>query len=154
MDHTAAAMDGSTLVEALHGRGINVRYLGKLAAMLAAMPQLQYLNRIAVSELILRSAKHIFTSYMQVCVYARVCIHPLKLFKYKIIYFIEYKIYIFSICIVELYKHVHFAGYGTDGPVCSCQPLSELFPVIGANHTSATKSRRGLSYAIISCINN
>ncbi|KAM0726533.1 Clustered mitochondria protein-like protein [Formica fusca] len=65
LDHTAAAMDGSTLVEALHGRGINVRYLGKLAAMLAAVPQLQYLNRIAVSELILRSAKHIFTSYMQ-----------------------------------------------------------------------------------------
>ena len=59
-------MDGTTLVEALHGRGINVRYLGKLAAMLAAVPQLQYLNRIAVSELILRSAKHIFTSYMQV----------------------------------------------------------------------------------------
>ncbi|XP_012523239.1 clustered mitochondria protein homolog [Monomorium pharaonis] len=65
LDHTGAAMDGSTLVEALHGRGINVRYLGKLAAMLAAVPQLQYLNRIAVSELILRSAKHIFTSYMQ-----------------------------------------------------------------------------------------
>ena len=68
LDHTAAAMDGNTLVEALHGRGINVRYLGKLAAMLAAVPQLQYLNRIAVSELILRSAKHIFTSYMQVIV--------------------------------------------------------------------------------------
>lgn len=66
LDHTAAAMDGSTLMEALHGKGINVRYLGKLAAMLAAVPQLQYLNRIAVSELILRSAKHIFISYMQV----------------------------------------------------------------------------------------
>ncbi|KAK0087716.1 hypothetical protein PV326_005064 [Microctonus aethiopoides] len=65
LDHTAAAMDGNTLVEALHGRGINVRYLGKLAAMLAAVPQLKYLNRIAVSELILRSAKHIFTTYMQ-----------------------------------------------------------------------------------------
>ncbi|XP_015523906.1 clustered mitochondria protein homolog isoform X1 [Neodiprion virginianus] len=65
LDHTAAAMDGNTLVEALHGRGINVRYLGKLAAMLAAVPQLKYLNRIAVSELVLRSAKHIFTSYMQ-----------------------------------------------------------------------------------------
>ncbi|XP_032674244.1 clustered mitochondria protein homolog isoform X2 [Odontomachus brunneus] len=65
LDHTAASMDGGTLVEALHGRGINVRYLGKLAAMLAAVPQLQYLNHIAVSELILRSAKHIFTSYMQ-----------------------------------------------------------------------------------------
>lgn len=62
-------MDGSTLVEALHGKGINVRYLGKLAAMLTNVPQLQYLNRIAVSELILRSTKHIFTSYMQVLVF-------------------------------------------------------------------------------------
>lgn len=59
-------MDGSILVEALHGKGINVRYLGKLAAMLSTVPQLQYLKRIAVSELILRSAKHIFTFYMQV----------------------------------------------------------------------------------------
>ncbi|XP_043518103.1 clustered mitochondria protein homolog [Frieseomelitta varia] len=65
LDHTAAAMDGSILVEALHGKGINVRYLGKLAAMLSTVPQLQYLKRIAVSELILRSAKHIFTFYMQ-----------------------------------------------------------------------------------------
>ncbi|KAH0561474.1 clustered mitochondria protein homolog [Cotesia glomerata] len=65
LDHTAAATDGSTLVEALHGRGINVRYLGKLAVMLAIVPQLKYLHRISVSELILRSAKHIFTSYMQ-----------------------------------------------------------------------------------------
>ncbi|KAJ8679917.1 hypothetical protein QAD02_015704 [Eretmocerus hayati] len=65
MDHTPAAMDGSTLIEALHGRGINVRYLGKLATMLETFPRLQYLHRIAVSELILRSAKHIFTSYMQ-----------------------------------------------------------------------------------------
>lgn len=59
-------MDGSILVEALHGKGINVRYLGKLATMLSTVPQLQYLKRIAVSELILRSAKHIFTFYMQV----------------------------------------------------------------------------------------
>lgn len=66
LDHTAAAMDGSILVEALHGKGINVRYLGKLADMLSTVPQLQYLKRIAVSELILRSAKHIFTFYMQV----------------------------------------------------------------------------------------
>lgn len=59
-------MDGSILVEALHGKGINVRYLGKLTDMLSTVSQLEYLQRIAVSELILRSAKHIFTIYMQV----------------------------------------------------------------------------------------
>uniref|UniRef100_A0ABD2XNR3 Clustered mitochondria protein homolog n=1 Tax=Trichogramma kaykai TaxID=54128 RepID=A0ABD2XNR3_9HYME len=65
LDHTPAAMDGGTLIEALHGRGINVRYLGKLANMLSSKPTLQYLHRICVSELLLRSAKHIFTTYMQ-----------------------------------------------------------------------------------------
>ncbi|OAD58294.1 hypothetical protein WN48_00173 [Eufriesea mexicana] len=65
LDHTVAAMDGSILVEALHGKGINVRYLGKLTDMLSTVSQLEYLQRIAVSELILRSAKHIFTIYMQ-----------------------------------------------------------------------------------------
>ncbi|CAL1671685.1 unnamed protein product [Lasius platythorax] len=42
-------MDGSTLIEALHSRSINVRYLGKLTALLASVP-LQYLNRIAVIQ--------------------------------------------------------------------------------------------------------
>lgn len=65
LDHTSAAMDGTTLVESLHGRGINVRYMGKLATMLEAIPQLNYLYKITISELILRSTKHIFTIYMQ-----------------------------------------------------------------------------------------
>lgn len=65
LDHTAAPMDGTTLTETLHSRGINVRYLGKVANLLAKIKQLEYLHTIAVSELIIRAAKHIFTSYMQ-----------------------------------------------------------------------------------------
>lgn len=65
LDHTAAPMDGTTLTETLHSRGINVRYLGKVANLLAKIKQLEYLHTIAVSELIVRAAKHIFTSYMQ-----------------------------------------------------------------------------------------
>lgn len=65
LDHTATPMDGQTLADNLHNRGINIRYLGVVAKMLARVPQLSYVHSIAVSEVIVRSAKHIFTIYMQ-----------------------------------------------------------------------------------------
>lgn len=61
LDHTSAPMDGQTLTETLHNRGINMRYLGKVASLLYSLPTLEYLHSIAVSELITRAAKHIFT---------------------------------------------------------------------------------------------
>ena len=64
-------MDGATLSEGLHTRGINIRYLGKVAEMLAKVPQLEYLYNVAVTELIVRAAKHIFTVYMQVIFLAK-----------------------------------------------------------------------------------
>ncbi|GAB0087762.1 Clustered mitochondria protein homolog [Sergentomyia squamirostris] len=67
LDHASAPMDGSTLTEALHARGINIRYLGRVANKLSQVKSLEYLHTIAVSELILRAAKHIFTAYMQNC---------------------------------------------------------------------------------------
>lgn len=65
MDHSSAPMDGNTLTEVLHSRGINVRYLGKVAVLLAKIPKLEYLYTISVQELIVRAAKHIFYTYMQ-----------------------------------------------------------------------------------------
>ncbi|XP_053671268.1 clustered mitochondria protein homolog [Anopheles nili] len=65
LDHSSAPMDGVTLTELLHNRGINVRYLGKVVEHLAKIKQLEYLHAIAVSELIVRAAKHIFTAYLQ-----------------------------------------------------------------------------------------
>ncbi|XP_076264520.1 clustered mitochondria protein homolog isoform X1 [Rhynchophorus ferrugineus] len=65
LDHSSAPMDGVTLSEAMHNRGINIRYLGKVTNLLAKVKQLEYLHSIAVAELILRSAKHIFTVYLQ-----------------------------------------------------------------------------------------
>lgn len=59
-------MDGVTLVESLHARGINVRYLGKIADMLSPIKQLEYMYGITVSEMITRAAKHIFITYLQV----------------------------------------------------------------------------------------
>uniref|UniRef100_A0A1B6E4P9 Clustered mitochondria protein homolog n=1 Tax=Clastoptera arizonana TaxID=38151 RepID=A0A1B6E4P9_9HEMI len=65
LDHSSAPMDGVTLSEGMHTRGINIRYLGKITNMLSKVKQLEYLHSIAVGELITRAAKHVFTSYMQ-----------------------------------------------------------------------------------------
>ncbi|CAO1403459.1 unnamed protein product [Diamesa tonsa] len=65
LDHTSAPMDGLTLTEALHNRGINMRYLGKVATLLSSLPNLEYLYTIAVAELITRAAKHLFVYYIQ-----------------------------------------------------------------------------------------
>lgn len=59
-------MDGAGLTEALHARGINVRYLGRVALALKPHVLLSYLHAIAVGELLLRAAKHIYTAYLQV----------------------------------------------------------------------------------------
>lgn len=64
-DHAAAPTDGTTLCEALHTRGVNIRYLGKVASLLAKVHELKYIYTIAVGELIARSVKHLFTSYLQ-----------------------------------------------------------------------------------------
>lgn len=58
-------IDGFALSEALHNRGINIRYLGKIADRLSKIKQLEYLHSIAVKELICRSAKHLFANYIQ-----------------------------------------------------------------------------------------
>ncbi|KAI5717076.1 hypothetical protein M8J76_017196 [Diaphorina citri] len=65
LDHSTAPMDGVTLSEALHSRGINIRYLGKIALRLARLPSLSYLHNIAVVELWARAVKHLFTAYIQ-----------------------------------------------------------------------------------------
>lgn len=65
LDHSTAPMDGQTLADAIHNRGINMRYLGKIADMLAKVPQLEYVHTIAVCELVMRSAKHLFTLFLQ-----------------------------------------------------------------------------------------
>merc|ERR1719431_1261690 len=65
LDHSTAPMDGATLADAIHNRGINMRYLGKITEMLAKVPQLEYVHVIGVTEVVIRSAKHLFTHYLQ-----------------------------------------------------------------------------------------
>ncbi|KAL2094588.1 hypothetical protein ACEWY4_009307 [Coilia grayii] len=68
MDHTTLPMDGATFTEALHRHGVNVRYLGTVLAAMESMPdreKLDYVHRIAVTELITRCTKHLFRTYLQ-----------------------------------------------------------------------------------------
>lgn len=68
LDHSSLPMDGATMTEALHQRGINVRYLGTVLEFMDNMPakaQLEHIYRIGISELITRCAKHIFKTYLQ-----------------------------------------------------------------------------------------
>uniref|UniRef100_A0A3Q1ATR1 Clustered mitochondria protein homolog n=1 Tax=Amphiprion ocellaris TaxID=80972 RepID=A0A3Q1ATR1_AMPOC len=68
LDHSALPMDGVTLTEALHQRGINIRYLGTVLEFVDKTPakaQLQHFYRIGISDLITRCAKHIFKTYLQ-----------------------------------------------------------------------------------------
>lgn len=65
MENTTAPFDGNTLTEALHNRGINIRYLGTIANQLANHEQLGYLHGIVITELLCRSVKHIYIGYIQ-----------------------------------------------------------------------------------------
>lgn len=65
MDHTSPPLDGSMLVESLHSRGINVRYLGRVTLMLSKVKELDYLYAISLTELISRAVKHVYCAYIQ-----------------------------------------------------------------------------------------
>nr|XP_020491286.1 clustered mitochondria protein homolog [Labrus bergylta]XP_020491287.1 clustered mitochondria protein homolog [Labrus bergylta] len=68
LDHASVPMDGATLTSALHQRGVNVRYLGTLMQELDGLVErgrLSHIQRISISEIIIRSAKHVFRTYIQ-----------------------------------------------------------------------------------------
>ncbi|XP_060146582.1 clustered mitochondria protein homolog isoform X3 [Globicephala melas] len=67
-DHAVLPMDGATLAEVMRQRGINMRYLGKVLDLVVRSPardQLDHIYKIGIGELITRSAKHIFKTYLQ-----------------------------------------------------------------------------------------
>ncbi|XP_034883423.1 clustered mitochondria protein homolog isoform X2 [Mirounga leonina] len=68
IDHAVLPMDGATLAEVMRQRGINMRYLGKVLDLVLRSPareQLDHIYKIGIGELITRSAKHIFKTYLQ-----------------------------------------------------------------------------------------
>ena len=64
-DQTASPIDSATLSEALHSRGINIRYLGKIVDLLEKLQDMKYIHTIFVCDIITRATKHIFREYIQ-----------------------------------------------------------------------------------------
>ena len=97
LDHSSAPMDGQTLSDNLHNRGINIRYIGVIANMLSKVPQLSYIHSISVSEVIVRSTKHIFTNFMQGLELTHLSVgiaHFLNCFLSRLVYHTHYGYYI------------------------------------------------------------
>nr|XP_026693476.1 clustered mitochondria protein homolog isoform X1 [Ciona intestinalis] len=65
LEHTAMPTDGASLSDALHERGINVRYLGKIIKLIEKTRSLEHIHRIGLMEIVLRSTKHIMRNYLQ-----------------------------------------------------------------------------------------
>lgn len=65
LDHASAPLDGLMLSEALHNRGINIRYLGRITELFSRVKPLSYLYAISTMELISRAAKHVYCNYIQ-----------------------------------------------------------------------------------------
>uniref|UniRef100_A0A665TT55 Clustered mitochondria (cluA/CLU1) homolog b n=1 Tax=Echeneis naucrates TaxID=173247 RepID=A0A665TT55_ECHNA len=68
MSMLSLPMDGATLTSVLHQHGVNVRYLGSLLRELHTVEdrrRLSHIERISVSEVLIRSAKHVFRTYLQ-----------------------------------------------------------------------------------------
>nr|CDS27343.1 eukaryotic translation initiation [Hymenolepis microstoma] len=57
--------DGKTIVEIMHQRGINARYLNRIVKELQDKPHLEYLLNMTKCEIVVRAAKHLFKTYMQ-----------------------------------------------------------------------------------------
>ncbi|KAK3379425.1 clustered mitochondria-domain-containing protein [Lasiosphaeria ovina] len=58
-------MDGRSLTRLLHRRGVNMRYLGKLATLSADNSRVECLSKLCVREMIARSFKHVAAQYLK-----------------------------------------------------------------------------------------
>ncbi|CAF3605331.1 unnamed protein product [Rotaria sp. Silwood1] len=80
-DHSSVPVDGESLSEAMHSRGINIRYLGRIAQLLTQQSSLTYIYEIVVTEILCRSTKHVFRTYLQSV--------PIHLLSYSISHFLN-----------------------------------------------------------------
>ncbi|CAB1319864.1 unnamed protein product [Coregonus sp. 'balchen'] len=61
-------LDGATLKQALHQKGINLRYLGQLTKAISQSEhkeRLRHIMRLAVGEIVVRSSRRIFNNFLQ-----------------------------------------------------------------------------------------
>jgi protein TIF31 len=64
--------DGASLKTAMHARGINMRYLGRVATLAGSREDLEHLKRLSVSEMVVRVAKRRLRRLLQETPYEKV----------------------------------------------------------------------------------
>ncbi|KAJ1373937.1 hypothetical protein KIN20_036498 [Parelaphostrongylus tenuis] len=64
VDGTVAPIDGASLCDLMHGRGINIRYLGDVVRGVLENGPSSYIVSLTVTELVSRCAKHILRQYI------------------------------------------------------------------------------------------
>ncbi|XP_051777330.1 clustered mitochondria protein homolog [Erpetoichthys calabaricus] len=68
LHHRTVPVDGSTITAALHQRGINLRYMGRIAHLISeseSKERLQHIYRLLICQMVTRSARRIFNLYLQ-----------------------------------------------------------------------------------------
>ncbi|KAI9254747.1 clustered mitochondria-domain-containing protein [Helicostylum pulchrum] len=67
--YSISPLDGDALTKAMHRRGINMRYLGKLADLVALSKdkRIEHIHKLAVQEMIIRACKRLLRKYLVHC---------------------------------------------------------------------------------------
>ncbi|ORX48226.1 hypothetical protein DM01DRAFT_1376834 [Hesseltinella vesiculosa] len=67
--YAISPLDGDALTKAMHRRGINMRYLGKLADLvsLSQDKRIQHIYDLAVQEMVVRASKRLLRKYLASC---------------------------------------------------------------------------------------
>ncbi|CAO3631081.1 unnamed protein product [Cunninghamella blakesleeana] len=67
--YAISPLDGDALTKAMHRRGINMRYLGKLAKLvsLSEDKRIHHISLLAIQEMIIRASKKILRDYLSTC---------------------------------------------------------------------------------------
>lgn len=76
--YAISPLDGDALTKAMHRRGINMRYLGEIARLVAISKdkRIEHIERLAIQEMVVRSSKRILRKLLASCdiVETRYCI--------------------------------------------------------------------------------
>jgi protein TIF31 len=67
--YTISPLDGDALTKAMHRRGINMRYLGKLAELISLSKdkRIEHVHKLAIQEMIIRASKRLLRKYLAKC---------------------------------------------------------------------------------------
>lgn len=67
--YAISPLDGDALTKAMHRRGINMRYLGRLAELISLSKdkRIEYVHKLVTQEMIIRASKRLLRKYLAKC---------------------------------------------------------------------------------------